>query len=61
MVLTWTAKSESKMIRVSISALFCDSDLSAPSKSEVVVNYEGGGETEKTDRSEDQSSGIASG
>ena len=37
MVLTWTAKSESRIIRVSISALLCDSDLSTPSRTEVSV------------------------
>jgi hypothetical protein len=50
MVLTWIAKSGSKIIRVSISALFCDSDLSTASQVDVVVsatvvNVEEGRET----------------
>lgn len=32
------AKPESNIIRVSMSALFCDSDLSAPSQSEVGIS-----------------------
>ena len=61
MVLMWMAKSESRIIRVSISALLCDSDLSAPSQTEVFVSHKDGRRVKETDRSEDQSSGIASG